>query len=353
MIALITDTHFGARGDLPALLDAQEKFYTDVFFPELKKRKVTTILHLGDTFDKRKIINFDTLDRVNKFFFEPLKDFDYHVIVGNHDLYWSNINDVNSPNLLMEENPRWHLYENELAEFEVHGLKIAMCPWINKTNKENLLNSIKKSRSEYLLGHFAIDGFEMMKGRLCEGGLQRELFSHFDSVFSGHFHHPSVYGNIEYLGAPYEMNWSDAEGARGFHLIDPKTRNKTFIQNPFTLHHKLVYSDTDMDLTDLTDLDLSPLAGSFVKIIVKEKKNPYLFEQFMQKISDVQAADVKVLEEDIDLDSVNINDELEEAKDTREILQKYASDIPDVEESVTKQLVSFVDVLYQEALDLQ
>ena len=37
----------------------------------------------------------------------------------------------------------------------------------------------------------------------------KKIFEKFDTVFSGHFHHKSDDGQIYYLGAPYEITWSD------------------------------------------------------------------------------------------------------------------------------------------------
>ena len=57
-IAIITDQHFGARNDSIVFLDFYQKFYDEVFFPRLKEEKVDAVLILGDTFDRRKYLNF-------------------------------------------------------------------------------------------------------------------------------------------------------------------------------------------------------------------------------------------------------------------------------------------------------
>ena len=56
-IALITDTHFGARNDSIPFNDYFYKFYDNVFFPEIDKRGINTIIHLGDTMDRRKLFH--------------------------------------------------------------------------------------------------------------------------------------------------------------------------------------------------------------------------------------------------------------------------------------------------------
>ena len=61
-IAIITDTHYGARKGSKHLHEYFEKFYNDIFFPELEKNNVDTIIHMGDIFDSRKAIDLQSLE---------------------------------------------------------------------------------------------------------------------------------------------------------------------------------------------------------------------------------------------------------------------------------------------------
>ena len=69
-VALITDTHYGARSDSIPFDNFFEKFYSQCFFPELEKRQIKTVMHLGDIFDRRKYINFNTLKKCKEYYFE-------------------------------------------------------------------------------------------------------------------------------------------------------------------------------------------------------------------------------------------------------------------------------------------
>ena len=44
-IALITDTHFGARNDSQIFTDHFMKFYNDIFFPYLEENDIKTLIH--------------------------------------------------------------------------------------------------------------------------------------------------------------------------------------------------------------------------------------------------------------------------------------------------------------------
>jgi len=60
-VALITDQHFGGKSDSNTFNDYIEKFYTNQFFPYLKEYKIDIVIDLGDTFDRRKYVNFTIL----------------------------------------------------------------------------------------------------------------------------------------------------------------------------------------------------------------------------------------------------------------------------------------------------
>ena len=69
-IAIINDTHFGARNDSPLFLEYFMSFFEKQFFPYCKEHGITKVLHLGDLMDRRKYVNFNTLAEVRKRFVE-------------------------------------------------------------------------------------------------------------------------------------------------------------------------------------------------------------------------------------------------------------------------------------------
>src|ERR1039458_10580516 len=106
-VAIITDTHFGARADSPVFHDYFTRFYEDLFFPFIIKEKIKVVLHLGDFTDRRKYINFVTLNRVRNYFVKRIQELGLTMIctVGNHDTYYKNTNGVNSLQELFVDNP--------------------------------------------------------------------------------------------------------------------------------------------------------------------------------------------------------------------------------------------------------
>lgn len=351
--ALINDLHLGVRGDSPIFIRHQAEFFTKIFFPYLKENGIKTIVNLGDTFDRRKYINFLSLKESKDFFFSKIaeEDIDYHMITGNHDTFHTNTNDTNSIGLLLREYPKFHIYEKDPVELSFGSVKVLLCPWVTKDNAETFFKAIKSSKAVVVGGHFDIVGFDMMKGMPSTHGFDRKLFEGFDSVYSGHYHHPSEDGNIKYLGAQYEMNWSDYGGKRGFHVYDTDTRDLTFIENPNRIHHKLTYEDTDMTVDDVNALDFEVLKDKFVKVIVKNRTKPYVFDLLMERLSDSGTADVKSIEDTVSFELGSSDDVISESKNTRDILHDY---VDTLETKLGKGLIKKeLDLLYTEALNLE
>ncbi len=352
-IALITDTHFGCRGDSEVLHKYFENFYKNVFFPYLVENNIKEIVHLGDAFDRRKYINFVSLHRCKQYFYNNLVEHDIflHEIVGNHDTSYKNTNNVNSPDLLLGE------YETNMGiyahptEVTIGGRTIAFMPWICADNYDDAMDLIDNSTASVLMGHLELSGFEMHRGAVRHGGMTAEVFSKFDVVMSGHFHHRSSRGNIHYLGCPYEMTWSDYGDQKGFHIFDTETTELTFVPNPLALFHKVTYNDMKWkDAEELNGYDFSNLTETFVKVIVTNKNNPYWFDLFMNKIEKANPAHVQIVDDNLNLDMVDDEDILEDIDDTMTILTKSIEGLQlDVDKT---RLDNLFKSLYNEAMNL-
>lgn len=351
-VAVITDQHFGVRGDSTLFLDYYEKFYRDVFFPTLDARDIKVVLDLGDTFDRRKYINYLTLRRAKEMYFDELqkRGIKVYSVVGNHTTYFKNTNETNSMDLLLKEYTNYEVYTDEPIVVTLDGCDIMLSPWICASNAEASFKAFKETSAKIVMGHFEFAGFEVMKGQLAEHGLETTDFKKFSAVYSGHYHHPSSHDNIAYLGAPYEMTWTDYDGKRGFHLFDTQTLDMEFIQNPYSIFHKIEYDDVDMTVEDIDELDVSMLTSTYVKVIVKNKTNPYTFDLFIDKLQSAGCADVKVVEDHLNFETLNSAELIDEAQDTMSLLRTY---VDSMEIKANKEKVTvFLRDLYQEAMSL-
>ena len=172
-IALITDTHFGARNDSLIFNDFFKKFYEDIFFPTLKERKIKKIIHLGDVVDRRKFINYKTLNSMKEILFTPLEEMgcDMEIIVGNHDIYYKNTLAVNSMHELTKGMSRITVY-NKPTEVSLDGKNTAVfLPWICADNEDETKTLIEKTRAPIAFGHLQIEGIEQHRGSIALDGL--------------------------------------------------------------------------------------------------------------------------------------------------------------------------------------
>ena len=347
-LAIITDQHFGARNDSIAVLDFYEKFYTNTFFPKLDEEGIDTLLVLGDTFDRRKYINFYALQRAKKMFFDKVEErgIRVHMLAGNHDTYFKNTNEVNSPDLLLVEYSNIDVI-NSPETIVIDGTSICMMPWICPENYQESLDQIKNTKAEICMGHFEIAGFTMHRGMQSHDGLSKEIFNKFDMVFSGHYHHRSDDGHIYYLGNPYELTWQDYNDPRGFHLFDTDTRKLEFIVNPYTMFARVEYDDKE---TDPIDLDTVDLTDKYVKLIIVNKTDYYKFDKFIGKLYNKGCADIKIVEDLSEYEEGDVGDDIN-LEDTVSVLSNYIDSLNT--DTDKDQVKTYMRGLYTEALNIE
>ena len=342
-VAIITDTHYGARKGSKYLHDYFELSYNNVFFPALEEHGVEAVIHMGDAFDSRKSIDYQSLEWAKRVVFDPLKKYDVHMIIGNHDTYYKNTNEVNSPELLLQTYSNIKAY-SQPTEVNIGGLDILFLPWINQGNEELSLNTIKKTSCRCAMGHLELQGFRVNRQIIMEHGLDSKLFEKFDHVFSGHYHTRSSDGRISYLGNPYEMYWTDVNDTRGFHIFDTETLTLTPINNPYKLFYNIYYEDTNYKLFNATEYE-----NKIVKVIVRKKTNPKDFERFIDKLHTVGIQDLKIVE-NFDVHESEEFD-IDEEESTISILNRYIDESEfEFDKNVIKGI--FQD-LYRQACEVE
>ena len=350
-IALITDTHFGARNDSLPFNEYFYKFWEEVFFPYIDKHNIKTIIHLGDTMDRRKFVSYKIANDFRTRFIQPIVDrnIDTHIMIGNHDTFYKNTNTINSvAELIGNRHDNIKFYE-ENCTVNFGNTPIFFCPWINSENYSSTLKGIQQTDAEVCMGHLEINGFEMHKGHFSENGHAKEIFKKFDTVFSGHFHKKSDDGKIYYLGAPYQITWSDDSCPKGFHIFDTVDRTLERIVNPYNIFQKIYYDDTN---TDYSKEDVSQYKDKFVKLVVVNKKDLYQFDMFTDRLLQEQTHEVKIIEDFSDLNAENVSDDIaENTQDTTTLLEKYIDEL-DVDLD-KKRLKNTMKALYLEACDLE
>ena len=342
-IGIITDTHWTARKSSRHLHDYFQKFYDDVFFPTLEAEGIDTVIHMGDAFDSRKSVDLWGFDWTKKVVLDPLKKYKVHMIIGNHDCYFKDSNNVNSPKLLLQNYSNIKTYSSP-TNTKVGDTNMTFIPWICSGNYDETIEVIKKSKSKTAFGHLELNGFRAHRGHVMEDGMDSKLFEKFEKVFSGHYHTRSDNGKIFYLGNPYEMYWNDVNDTRGFHIFDTETLTHTPVNNPYKLFYNIYYEDTNHKLFNATEYE-----NKIVKVIVRKKSKPKDFEKFIDKLYTVGVYDLKIIENFEIQESEEFD--IDEEENTLSILNRYIEESEfDLDKNIIKGI--FQD-LYSQACEVE
>ena len=353
-IALLNDTHFGARNDSNIFDEYFYKFYDNIFFPYLKENNIKTLIHLGDIVDRRKFINYKIAHNFKHKFMDRLwqDKIDTHILIGNHDIYYRNTNKVNAVKSLCTapdgENEPFIYEDPKVVEFD--GLNILMMPWINPENESHCLEMLNTANADVCMGHFDLNGFRMMDAMVQKHGYDKSIVSRFEKTYSGHFHHKNDDGQVFYLGSQYEMTWSDYNNQKGFHVFDTETREVEFIKNPYTIFKKLVYDDTDKnyDKFDITDYN-----QKFIKLVVANKRDHQMFDRLLDRLyNEISVHELKIIEDYSDLSHTNVSDDVAEgSEDTITLVNDYVDQLPvDLDKDKLKIMIK---EMYIEAQDTE
>jgi len=273
-VALIADLHFGCKKSDTIFQESQLRFFKEQFVPELKQKKIDTIIVCGDIFDTRFAVNVQTENVVLDLFKETFKDFTVHVVVGNHDIFHTTTTEVNSlkaldllPNVTVYEKPTEVMFGEQ---------KVMMLPWIVDYAD---FNQVVLDKYKYAFAHLDIISFDIGGGRLSEGGLTiQDVISKFQHTYTGHYHCRSrreyIDGQtITYIGSPYQITRIDKNQERGYGILDLDTNNFKWYNNSVSMKFN-VFTYPIVDRTKVT--------GNVVDIHV-----PYEYQNETKKIYDL------------------------------------------------------------------
>lgn len=348
--AIISDTHYGVRGDSIPMLNYFSRFYGDIFFPTLEKYEVKHIIHCGDLVDRRKFLNYNTATRLHNDFTNYVIENDIitDVVLGNHDVMYKNTNSINGPKILYGANHKnFRIFENPV-EIELYNTKLLYCPWINSENMSETISLLDKSSAKYVFGHFEFSGFEMYKGHYADEGFNHNDLSKFQHVFTGHYHERSMRDNVTYIGAPYEMMWSDFNCTRGFELIDLETNERIYIKNPYSIFNRIIYDESRL-MTFKSDM--SQYKDTYVRISIINKTNQSLFDKFIDNLEKYNPIDIQIIDETLTFDMNRTDIDISETEDTLSIAEKYIDSIKmDIDKNKVKSKIAD---LYHEAINIE
>lgn len=339
------------RNDSDKFHDYYEKFYSTIFFPYLEENGIKDIVQLGDLFDRRKYVNFNSLSRARNYFFNQCKDrgINLYTLLGNHDIFWKESLEVSSSGLLLKDYDNIKVYDKP-EKLTLGAVTMDMIPWICRENEEEVVSFIQQSKSDLCMGHFEIAGFAMYRGMEAYDGVPMDIFKNYHRVFSGHYHTQSQKGNITYAGTPGEITWQDYKDPRGFHVFDDQTLTSTFVQNPYTMFEKIVYDDSDPLDTSKSEIDPADYKDKFVKVVVVAKNDYYKFDILINSLYNNGVHEVKIVEDYSDFEQGEVDEGID-LEDTLDVLSNYIDRLEtDADKTKVKK---FMRELYVEATNVE
>lgn len=271
--ALTGDLHFGVKDSDKKFQDSQFEFLKNTV-NYCRDNEIENLFILGDLFDTRHTLNVLTLNRVIDFFQNRVPQcLTIWVLLGNHDLYYKNTIDINSlitlrgiKNVKIIDKPT--LFDDTL-----------MVPWV--TDYEEFRQEVETIEAKRIFGHFDVIGAKMNNFQVAQNGFQKEeLFSCWQYVYSGHYHHHSetLVGNnrLVYIGSPYQLSRAEIE-EKGFYILDTKTEALEFVKNEACIEYrKLRYPDLPDDLEAFVKGHIIDVEVSWEDSKYMNKVNAYL-----------------------------------------------------------------------------
>ena len=322
-------------------------FFDRVFFPYIETHDIKTIIHLGDFLDRRKFVNFQTLNAVRSGFIDKLEisGAKMHVILGNHDIFFKNKSEVNSLQELFADK---FIVHNKPTVEVFDGTPIALLPWINSENEHESLKFIQNAKADILCGHLELDGFNVLRSVVFNGGMKSSLFAKYKAVYTGHFHTRHSKGNIHYLGCPYQITLGDYGDKKGFHVLDTDTGELEFVRNPYDIFLQINYDDSQSDDDSPLHFPEDKLKGRYIRVVVEKKTKPYLFEKFIDRLYTAQTHGVTVIE-DFYPEEEKGSIEIDLGEDTLTLINKEIDTLGNVENK--ERLKSLIRDLHSECLE--
>lgn len=283
-LIVLTDTHLGARNSSNVFREYMKQWF-DALFETSKQESISEWLHLGDFFDNRNHIGLQDIQFVCEYLGPKLVENNIRltVTVGNHDVHFRNTNKVTSLSLLESVAPDNVVLIKEPTEVNYGQQKFTLLPWINQENYEDAMMLIRTAKDSIIAGHLEIQGFKHFRNSPeAEHGLEQTLFKEAKDVWSGHYHHKSKVGNMQYLGSAFHLTWNDYDDVRGYHIYDTETETLEYFSNT----NSLFIRETYIESKDYTNKE-SDYAGKFVQLIVEDEG--YSKVKLMEVMSQINA----------------------------------------------------------------
>lgn len=235
-IWMVSDTHIGCRANSVEWIEIIRDYFFNFFIPLVRKeyKEGDILYHLGDVFDNRQSLNLMAQHLAIEVFEELSSIFpEIHVIVGNHDIYRKNSNDISSVDSI-KYIPNVHTYKDPVVHL-VGNRSCFLMPW--RVDKDHEVETLASYRpTDYVFCHSEVKGLQLGANPNIkhEHGNNVDIYEKYTKVYSGHIHYRQKSKNFVLVGNPYQMTRSDRDNQKGIYLLDVESGKEEFFPNDYS-----------------------------------------------------------------------------------------------------------------------
>lgn len=271
-VLLFSDAHIHMHKNQLSRLDDCLEALKWVFETALD-RGIKTIVFAGDLFQDRQkihVISYEKTFRLIRQYCSQNPDLKLFLLVGNHDMWFSEKWDVSSVAPL-EAIKNVKVIAQPSAVKVTDDCTMDFLPYTKNPVEDVHKYFTKKNR--ILISHVALDGAQLnslynTKAEISvefEGDMVKvdlTTFEGWERVFLGHYHSAQKMNEVvEYIGSPLELNFGEAHQEKHIIVLDTATLDVEYVVNDFSPKHLIIKEK---------DIDKYQLEGNFVQIIVDD-----------------------------------------------------------------------------------
>jgi len=292
-IYLLGDLHFGVKNNSIDQYEIQKDFLVNWFIKQITDQGFDpdkdVLFQAGDWNHVRESTNnrvsnlqLEIFDKLTKIFKRGI-----HIILGNHDVYYKDRNDIHSLKQIDLLYEGVKIYEKPELLVVNGSHKFLMLPW---ENDDETITKIVKSASktaDYILCHADIKSFKLNKFQSIEHGLNPLNLKDFKKIYSGHIHIRQSKDNMVYVGTPYHLDRGDCGNTKGFYRLDVSGDEikEDFFENTYSPKY-VKYSIREL-LEMNTDEITNIFTNNFVDILIdSEMSKTFPLTNFIELIEE-------------------------------------------------------------------
>jgi DNA repair exonuclease SbcCD nuclease subunit len=198
---------------------------------ELIKNNIHDIMICGDFFHDRDNIAVNSM-HVATDVLDILSKYNIVMITGNHDCFYKDTSLVNSLSVFKGWNNITII--DKYCQATIHNKVVSFAPWGTSINDIG--------DCDLVFGHFEFSNFKMNNFKVCDNGTDPvNILNKSKKIITGHFHlreHRKYQnGEVLYLGNPFQMDFGDAGGRKGWYELNFNDLSTEFHENLLSPTH--------------------------------------------------------------------------------------------------------------------